>query len=162
MHEIYVTRSGRNLGTPNAVRQIKKAVNTTLKAERVELPCEVDVLLTGDEGIRRLNREYRNVDKATDVLSFPQTELIPGEFSADDAVREPDDGIILLGDIAISLEACARQGEQLGHGAEREILYLAVHSVLHLLGYDHVDEDEKKKQMRAREREILKLLGENE
>ncbi len=153
-YEIYVSREVKHLGHRNSAAQIKKAAALALRAEGVEKAI-VSVMLTDDEGIRRVNREFREIDRVTDVLSFPFNELVPGEFEASECERDPESGAVLLGDMMISLERCARQGEEFGHGFEREIMYLAVHSVLHLLGYDHVDEGKMKKQMRAREKTIM-------
>ena len=89
------------------------------------------------------------------MLSFPLYELTPGEFDPEICERDFDTGAVMLGDMMISLERCESQGEEFGHGFGREIQYLTVHSVLHLLGYDHVDEGEMKKQMRAREKAIM-------
>ena len=154
-HQIIVSREKRGLGYPDAAANIKKAVKTALAAEGITEPCIISVSLTDDEGIRAVNREFRAIDRATDVLSFPFNELTPGAFDPDDCERDMESGRILLGDMMISLERCAAQGEEIGHGFEREIRYLSVHSVLHLLGYDHVDEGEMKKQMREREKRIM-------
>ena len=154
-HEIYVSRELSNLGHNNSAALIKKAAAMALAAEGVEQPCEISVMLTDDEGIRALNRETRGIDRATDVLSFPLNELIPGAFDPEDCERNMDTGALMLGDMMISVPRCAEQGEEFGHGYEREIMYLTVHSVLHLLGYDHVDEGEMKKQMREREKTIM-------
>lgn len=155
---ISVSRSGRGLGHPEARRLICSAARAALRAEGVNCGCEISVLLTDNAGIREINREFRGVDAPTDVLSFPMNELRPGEFDAGLCERDPESGAVLLGDMAISLERCAAQGEEFGHGFEREVMYLTVHSVLHLLGYDHVDEGEMKRRMRAREEEIMRLL----
>ena len=104
------------------------------------------MLLTNDEGIHRLNREYRDVDRPTDVLSFPMGD------------RDPRTGRYLLGDMVLNVDRARAQGEEFGHGAEHEISYLTVHSVLHLLGYDHVDEGEMKRAMREREKIIMRRL----
>ena len=154
-HEIYVSREVKNLGHRNAAALIKKAVRMALDAEGIHVPCILSVMLTDEEGIRAVNREFRNVDSATDVLSFPLNELTPGAFDPEACERDLDTGAILLGDMMISLPRCEKQGEEYGHGFEREIMYLTVHSVLHLLGYDHVDEGEKKRQMRLREKTIM-------
>ncbi len=154
-HEVYVSREKTNLGHRNAAALIKKAVNRALEAEGIEEPCLVSVMLTDEEGIRAVNREFRGIDSATDVLSFPLNELTPGDFDPDGCERDMETGAILLGDMMISLPRCERQGEEFGHGFEREIQYLTVHSVLHLLGYDHMDEGEQKRQMRAREKAIM-------
>lgn len=157
--KIMVSRSRSGLGYPDARRMILRAINAALSAEGVGVDCEISVLLTDNEGIHALNREYRNVDRPTDVLSFPANELIPGEFDAEMCDIDPETGRAFLGDMAISLEKCAAQAEEYGHSFERELMYLTVHSTLHLLGYDHVDEAEMKRQMRAREELIMSGLG---
>ena len=154
-HEIYISREVTGLGHNEAAALIKKAVNMTLDAEGITEDCVVSVMLTDDEGIHRVNLEFRGVDRPTDVLSFPMNELVPGEFEAEDCERDMDSGKLLLGDMMISVPRCAEQGEEFGHGFKREIMYLTVHSILHLLGYDHVDEGEMKRQMRNREKEIM-------
>ena len=154
-HEIYVSRQVKNLGHRNAAALIKKAARMALDAESVRTPCIISVMLTDDEGIRAVNLEFRNVDSATDVLSFPLNELTPGAFDPALCERDLDTGAVLLGDMMISLPRCEKQGKEYGHGFEREIQYLTVHSVLHLLGYDHVDEGAMKRQMRRREKVIM-------
>lgn len=154
-HQITVSREKRGLGHREAALLVKRAAAMALEAEGIREACLINVMLTDDEGIRRVNREFRNVDRATDVLSFPFNELIPGSFDASLCERDPESGAIVLGDMMISLERCAQQGEEFGHGFEREIMYLTVHSVLHLLGYDHMDEGKMKKQMRDREKTIM-------
>ena len=154
-NEIDVSREVKGLGFRNAAALIKKAVNRALDAENIDAPCIVSVLLTDDEGIREMNRQFRDTDRSTDVLSFPLNELQPGEFDADICETDPGTGSVMLGDILINIPQCAVQGEEFGHGFDRELTYLTVHSVLHLLGYDHTDEGEMKKQMRRREKEIM-------
>ena len=153
-YEIYVSREKRNLGHPESAAAIRRAAAAALRAEGVEKAI-VSVMLTDDEGIRRVNREFRDVDRATDVLSFPFNELVPGGFDASLCETDPETGAALLGDMMISVPRCEAQGEDFGHGYAREISYLTVHSVLHLLGYDHLDEGPMKQQMRAREKEIM-------
>ena len=116
------------------------------------------MLFTDDEGIHQINLEQREVDRPTDVLSFPMFDLQPGEHPTQEDA-DPGDNLVPLGDMVISLERAKAQGEEYGHGTRREVAYLAVHSVLHLLGYDHMDEGPMKKQMRQREEEILGTLG---
>ena len=154
-HEIEVSREKTGLGHHNAARLIKKAVQDALDAERLPRPCLVCVMLTDDDGIRKINRDFRGIDQPTDVLSFPLNELAAGAFDPDACDFDPETGMLMLGDMMISLERCQSQGEEYGHGFEREIRYLAIHSALHLLGYDHMDEGEQKRQMRAREKAIL-------
>ena len=154
-HKIYISREKRGLGHRNASRLIKRSVRRALKSEGVDTKCQISVMLTDDEGIHRVNREFRSVDRPTDVLSFPLNELTPGAFDADICERDMDSGAVLLGDMMISLPRCEQQGAEFGHGFERELCYLTVHSVLHLLGYDHMDEGEQKQQMRTREKIIM-------
>ncbi len=136
---------------------IRKTVRAALESEGVTLPCEVDVLVTGDRGIRRINRAQRQVDKPTDVLSFPALELRPGEPpSAADA--DPGTGLVPLGDMVLSYERVAAQAKEYGHARSRELAYLVTHSVLHLLGYDHLDEGEQKALMRRHEEAVMEKL----
>ena len=137
---------------------LRRVIRTVLDAEGVDVPCEISVLVTNDTGIRRVNVDMRGVDAPTDVLSFPMFELSPGEKPQADWA-DPDTGKVLLGDMMISLERIRAQAAEYGHSPEREVCYLAVHSVLHLLGYDHLDEGPMKAQMRAREEAILGGLG---
>jgi metalloprotein, YbeY/UPF0054 family len=155
MHEVIVNREKTNLGHPQSARLIREAVEHALACENVRENCTVSVLLTDDEGIRAINKSFRNVDSVTDVLSFPMNELTPGAFKADGCEKDPETGSILLGDILLNLKRCEEQGEEYGHGFSREIRYLTVHSVLHLLGYDHMDEGAQKKLMRSREKSIM-------
>ena len=155
MHEIAVSREVKNLGHRNAASLIRRAAEKALGAEKVQVPCLISVMLTDEEGIRRVNRDFRGIDRATDVLSFPLNELSPGAFDPELCERDPETGAVMLGYMMISLPRCEAQGEEFGHGFEREIMYLSVHSVLHLLGYDHVDEGEMKRQMRQREKFIM-------
>lgn len=138
---------------------LERAITAALEAEGVKTPCEVDVLITDDEGIHQINLEQRGIDRPTDVLSFPMFNYRPGQPPADGADADPATGLTPLGDMVISLERARAQAEEYGHPVERELCYLAVHSVLHLLGYDHMDEGEEKAQMRAREEAILGKLG---
>ena len=154
-HEVYISREVIGLGHNESAGLIKKAVKMALDAEGIDVPCIISVMLTDDEGIQTVNRDFRGVDRATDVLSFPLNELSPGEFDEDMCERDMDSGAVMLGDMMISIPRCEEQGEEFGHGYKREIMYLTVHSVLHLLGYDHIDEGEMKAQMRAREKTIM-------
>ena len=137
---------------------LRRVISAALEAEGMDLPCEINVLLTDDEGIHQVNLDMRGVDRPTDVLSFPMFDLSPGEKPGEEH-EDPDTGLVPLGDMCISLERAAAQAEEYGHSVERELSYLAVHSVLHLLGYDHMDEGPMKAQMRQREEHILEGLG---
>lgn len=154
-HEVYISREVIGLGHNESAGLIKKAINMALEAEGIDVPCIISVMLTDDEGIHAVNKEFRGVDRATDVLSFPMNELVPGEFDENLCEHDMDSGAVMLGDMMISIPRCEEQGAEFGHGYKREIMYLTVHSVLHLLGYDHVDEGEMKAQMRAREKTIM-------
>lgn len=130
--------------------KVEEYIIITLQQENVLVPCEISFSLVIPEEIQELNAEYRNIDKETDVLSFPMLE-----FPEDEDMLTYETGIpVMLGDIVISTTRAAEQAEAYGHSLEREICYLSVHSVLHLLGYDHMEEDEKRV-MRAREKAIM-------
>ena len=144
---------------PETEALLDRVISAALEAEGVGLPCEISVLLTDDAGIQQINREMREVDRPTDVLSFPMFELEPGVPPEGEAFLDPETGRCPLGDMCISLERAAAQAEEYGHSLDRELCYLAVHSALHLLGYDHLDEGPMKRQMRAREEAILGKLG---
>ena len=137
---------------------IRKVIRTALAAEGVTFPCEIDVLLTHDAGIHQSNLDMRQVDRATDVLSFPEFDLTPGQLPGEEDA-DPGTGLVPLGDMVISMEHVAAQAKEYGHSNRRELAYLVVHSVLHLLGYDHLDEGPMKAQMRGREEAIMAELG---
>lgn len=137
---------------------VKRVILTALAAQGMNLPCEINVLLTDDAGIQALNKRMRGIDQATDVLSFPMFD-IPEGYLPSALCSDPDTGLIALGDMCISLERARAQAAEFGHSLEREVSYLTVHSVLHLLGYDHTDEGMRKARMREREEAILAELG---
>ncbi|NLJ40713.1 MAG: rRNA maturation RNase YbeY [Clostridiales bacterium] len=130
--------------------------------EDLSLRVMVEVTLTDNQGIRKINQSFRKVDKATDVLSFPMIDLKPGDdiLVPDDFLcdSDPATGAVLLGDIMISMEKAAEQAKEYGHSIERELGYLTVHGILHLLGYDHLADDDKVI-MRREEEAILSCLG---
>ena len=138
---------------------IKKCIHETLNAEGVNVCCEINVLVTDDAGIQIINRESRQLDKPTDVLSFPMFQLEAGNPPADwSEYLDPATGLVPLGDMCISLERAVTQAKEFGHSTRREIGYLTIHSMLHLLGYDHLDEGEQKRQMRGREEVIAAAI----
>lgn len=138
---------------------IKKCIIRTLEEEGVNVGCEINVLVTNDKGIRAINNASRNIDKATDVLSFPMFTLSPGVLPDNwTDYLDPDTLLCPLGDMAISLERASAQAKEFGHTLRREVGYLTIHSMLHLLGYDHLDEGEQKKQMRQREEYIAATI----
>ena len=157
-HYIPITSDIPGADSKSRCAFIRKVIRTALAAEGMELACEVDVSITDDDGIHEINREMREVDKSTDVLSFPVFDLTPGELP-DEMDADPGTGLIPLGDMVISMERVAAQAREFGHSGRRELCYLVVHSTLHLLGYDHLDEGPQKKQMRGREEAILAELG---
>ena len=154
MNRVYITDSQDKLAVDRALRGlIRRAITATLKYEDFPYEAELSVTLTDNDEIRELNREYRNIDRATDVLSFPLYE--DGEIDEADAMSgEP----IGLGDIVISLERAKAQAEEYGHSFERETAFLCVHSVLHLLGYDHERGQEEEKDMFERQENVLKQM----
>ncbi|NME82968.1 rRNA maturation RNase YbeY [Clostridium sp. SM-530-WT-3G] len=146
------------------VSLLKKVIEFTLKEEEVEVDCEVSLLFVDNDEIREINNETRGIDRATDVLSFPMLdyenkkvfkEIYKNyEFSQSDCDGEE----LVLGDVVLSLERALEQSKEFNHSFEREASYLVVHSILHLLGYDHMEEDDKVV-MRKREEEILNKLN---
>ncbi|MBC2579242.1 rRNA maturation RNase YbeY [Clostridium sp. DJ247] len=139
---------------------IVKVVEHSLQQENVNIPCEVSIIFVDNQEIKEINKENRNIDKVTDVLSFPMLEFPTGKVFKEAyeghefAESDFDDGSLVLGDIALSLEKAKEQSIEFGHSFLREASYLIVHSILHLLGYDHMEEEEKSV-MRRREEEIL-------
>ena len=133
---------------------VREAVETTLDFEDFQNHCEVSVTFTDNEGIHELNKKFRGVDKPTDVLSFPL-------FDFEGETEEPpiDEVMSNLGDIVISLEKAKEQAEEFGHSFERETAFLCVHSMLHLLGYDHERSEEEDVEMRSKQSEIMKIMG---
>lgn len=159
MHDIQIYREKRNLGYPEAAKLIRRAAKAALKAQNVRENCVIYIMLTNDAGIRAINREQRDTDAPTDVLSFPMNELSEGAFDPAACEYDYETEKLLLGDMVLNLERCAAQGIEYGHGFARELSYLTVHSVLHLLGYDHLDKGERKRRMREREKMIMEKIG---
>ena len=158
LHSVYARHSNVPREQRLPIPFIRRCVKAALEYEGVGVPCEVSVLITNDETIRKLNREHMNVDDATDVLSFPMFAFEPGCFKPPDPEDVPGPGKLLLGDIVVSAERLIAQAGRFGHPLERETAYLTVHSALHLLGYDHTGEASEKQKMRAREEEIIVMI----
>ena len=138
---------------------ITKCIETTLAAENIAVPCEINVMVTNDKGIHAINLASRQIDRPTDVLSFPMFELEPGNPPEDwEEYLDFETEMCPLGDMCISLERATLQAKEFGHSVKREVGYLTIHSMLHLLGYDHLDEGEMKRQMRAREEAIAGMI----
>lgn len=132
---------------------MRQSVEATLAYEGYANDCEVSITFTDNEGIRELNKSFRQIDSATDVLSFPLFDYEGGDEPPVDELRN------MLGDIVISLERAEAQAEEFGHSFEREVAFLCVHSMLHLLGYDHVNGEEEEKDMRRRQTAVMDMLG---
>ena len=145
---VYIQNDQEKLPVTQKLRGlVRKSVNAALKYEDFQRPCEVSVTFTDNEKIKELNAQYRSIDRATDVLSFP---LFDDDFE--------DDEVLALGDVVLSLEKAEEQAKEYGHSFEREVAFLVVHSVLHLVGYDHETSEEDEKDMFFRQEEIMKLL----
>ena len=154
-HKIHIVFEQFGLQTLAVKSVIRKCIRETLNAERIAVPCEINVLVTDDAGIRVINRESRDLDKPTDVLSFPMFHFTPGKLPRNWAeFQDPESGLVPLGDMCISVERAVAQAKEYGHSTRREVGYLTIHSMLHLLGYDHLDEGPMKAQMRDREEAI--------
>ena len=151
--KVNITDNQKRIKMPTGTRLlIRKACTATLKLEGFEESAEVNVTLVNDEMIREMNRQYRDIDASTDVLSFPL-----GENGVYD--ENPETGAKMLGDIVISVEHALSQADLYGHGIEREVAFLTVHSMLHLLGYDHEQGGLQKTIMREKEEQVLDALG---
>ena len=147
---IYFENSAPEAITYKLKMLVRKAILATLDYEGVDVDCEVSVTFTDNEGIHAINKEFRNIDRPTDVLSFPQVNYDEGE-----ELMEGD----MLGDIVLSLERAREQAAEFGHSFERECAFLCAHSTLHLLGYDHELSDEDDADMRRRQSEIMEKMG---
>ena len=159
MIKINLTYDCLTLQRPLINAIIHKCVETTLAAEGIATDCEINILVTNDKGIRAINQACRNIDKPTDVLSFPMFQLEAGNPPDDwEEYMDPETNLCPLGDMAISLERAIAQAKEFGHSTRREVGYLTIHSMLHLLGYDHLDEGPQKAQMREREEKIAAMI----
>jgi len=159
LHKVYT--SHKDVISPKRVYRslIKQAVIMTLQEQHVNVPCVVNVLITNGKVIRKYNSEYRGIDKSTDVLSFPMQVFDGAGWENISALEiDEDTGLLPLGDIVMSIEHIRRQARTYGHSVEHETSYLTIHSTLHLLGFDHIDEQDKR-QMRDLEKFIVKNMG---
>lgn len=151
--KVNIVNKQNKIKLPTGTRMlVRRACSATLSEENINELCEIDVTFTDDEDIHILNRNFRDVDSSTDVLSFPLGEN--GEYDVN-----PETGAKMLGDVVISVEHAFAQADLYGHGIEREVAFLTVHSVLHLLGYDHVNGGLEQEIMREKEEKILEVLG---
>ena len=137
---------------------LEKAFKGSLELESFTIPCEISILLVNDESIREINNEQRNIDKSTDVLSFPMTSMVNGILDEDTGDYDMDEELLLLGDIVISMDTTDRQAKEYGHSFNREFAFLVTHGMFHLLGYDHMVEAEEKVMM-GKQEEVLSLIG---
>ncbi len=158
--KINMTFQCLTLRQPVIARIIGQCVQAVMAAEKISAPVEINVLITDDKGIHAINKASRDIDKATDVLSFPMFALEAGNPPESwETYLDPETGLCPLGDMCISLQRAAAQAKAFGHSLKREVGYLTIHSMLHLLGYDHLDEGPQKAQMRVREEAIAATLG---
>lgn len=118
---------------------IKSAINKSLESEEFKMDSEVSVMLTDNTGIKKINNAFRNIDEPTDVLSFPMLDIVCGKLENITGDFDIDENLIMLGDIAVSLEMAEIQAKEYGHSFERELGFLVTHGIFHLLGYDHED-----------------------
>lgn len=146
-------------------KRLEQVIRAAIAEEKCPYDCEINLTLTNNEGIRTLNQEFRGLDVPTDVLSFPMVDYeVPGDFShlelpeAKNMYFNLESGELLLGDIVISVERAKEQAQEYGHSLEREISFLTAHSMLHLMGYDHMEEEEREV-MEQKQEEILQKLG---
>ena len=154
MNKIYIQNSQDKFAVTQALRGlVRRAVGQALKYEKFPYDAEISVTFTDNNGIQEINREYRDIDRPTDVLSFPLYEK--DEINEDELDEE---GRAALGDIVISLEKAEAQSIEYGHSFDREVAFLCVHSVLHLLGYDHELGEEEEKEMFAKQEAILQIM----
>ena len=142
---------------PESIKEcIEKAINQVLLDQKVEIDVDIAVTLTDNHDIREINNNYRGIDKETDVLSFPLLEFdTPGAIYATEEDYEEDK--LLLGDIVISVEKAYAQAEEYGHSPQREFAFLAAHSTLHLLGYDHMTEEDEKVMFEKQEKSLANI-----
>ncbi|NJD01886.1 MAG: rRNA maturation RNase YbeY [Ruminiclostridium sp.] len=140
------------------VKLLEKAVIESIKLSDISIGCEVGITLVDDVRIKEINREFRNIDSATDVLSFPIAEMKEGTILSAEGDIDREENLLLLGDIVISLERAEKQAEEYGHSFTREVAFLATHGVFHLLGYDHMSEEQEEKMLEKQE-EVLDVLG---
>lgn len=157
--KINITFDVFSLKNPFISSHIFKCIDATLLAEKIDVPCEINVLVTNDKGIHEINKSMRDIDRPTDVLSFPMFQLDAGNPPENwEEYLDPETQRCPLGDMCISLERAIAQAQEFGHSVKREVGYLTIHSMLHLLGYDHLDEGPQKRQMREREDAIAAMI----
>jgi metalloprotein, YbeY/UPF0054 family len=137
---------------------IRKAVNESIKLSNIQFGCEISITLVDNDRIREINKQYRNIDAPTDVLSFPMLDMHEGVIISTEGDYDLDEDRLLLGDIVISLEKAEEQAQEYGHSYNREIAFLTTHGIFHLLGYDHMDYEQESKMM-GKQEEVLTNIG---
>lgn len=137
---------------------IKQTIRTCLNYENFIIPYEVSVTITDNDEIKDINNEHRGINKPTDVLSFPMTNISSGKYDIEELKYDMDEGVLLLGDIVISFEKAIEQANEYGHSVHREIAFLTAHGMMHLLGYDHMNKNDELI-MFTKQEEVLKIMG---
>lgn len=158
-NKINITFEGYTMRRPLIAGIIRRCIEAVLEKESIATACEINVLVTHDSSIQAINKAARQIDKPTDVLSFPMFELQAGAPPQNwEEYLDDETGLCPLGDMCLNLDRAALQAKEFGHSLRREVGYLTIHSVLHLLGYDHLDEGPMKAQMRQREEAIAATI----
>lgn len=151
--KVIITNKQTDVKIPTGIRMlIRRCCNAVLRMEHIDPPAEISIVLVSNEQIKELNKKHRGIDKETDVLSFPMAEN--GKFDINQ-----ESGAKILGDVVISIEKAVEQSERYGHGLQREVGFLTVHSILHLLGHDHEENSMEKLRMREKEESVMKQIG---
>ena len=163
--KVLITNNQKDVKIPTGIRMlIRRCCHAVLEMENFEGSAEISVSFVNNEEIQRLNKEYRNKDAVTDVLSFPMIDYVrPGDFSVlEEGLTEdffnPESGELILGDIILSVDKIIEQAASYGHSQQRELGFLVAHSMLHLFGYDHM-QDEEREVMEEKQRDILNMLN---
>ena len=152
-NKVWIRNDQKKIKIPSGIRiLVRRTCNATLVNEGITEPCEISVTFVDNDAIKKINTEFRNIESETDVLSFPLGEN--GQYD-----KNPETGALMLGDIIISLEKAMEQSQQFGHSFQREVSYLTCHSMLHLLGYDHVNGGIEAMKMREHEEAVMSVLG---
>jgi probable rRNA maturation factor len=157
--EVYFENEQTAMPFDDAYKELlRKTVLECLKSEDIEFGCEVNILITDDRSIHEINRQFRNIDRPTDVLSFPMADMVKGKIVSPSEDYDRDKDLLMLGDIVISTETAIRQAEEYGHSLQREITFLTSHGMFHLLGYDHIIKDDEEVMM-SKQESVLEKLG---
>jgi len=157
INEIYIEDACTSPSLDKSAEElIKTVVCTTLQYEKIEEPCYISVTIVDEEEIKDINREHRNIDKVTDVLSFPVVNLLDGNFEKNAGDYFEDK--LILGDVVLCAKRAKEQSVEFGHSYERELGYLTCHSILHLIGYDH-ETDSEREVMRQKEEAVMELVN---